>query len=605
MKEGPSQPKRSNDDATFDEDGRERACRTVLDRTAYNICDFRRFERIVGLARNPFVISDTVDRPDRTLRVTGVSPLERRFRIIWCAVAATVGTAGCVHNPPNVGGAPVAPSSSNQYWSPPPAAVIPDSIPKVEIPPDLAQRAQNLTLPDLVDIALLNNPQTRESYANARAAGAGVGVAMGKYLPQVSLNVPLSVQRTTSSNGAVGGSGTVVRQPGTYAFISPSLSVSWLLFDFGERSAIDVARQNSFAESYLHNATVQEVILVVEQAYFNYNAAKAVRDAQRVTLQEDSANLAAAKARHSAGVATISDVLQAQTVLSQAEVDFETDEGAVQTTRGSLAIAIGVPATVPYDIRPEPPQIPVQQVAASVDSLVNEAVRSRPDLAAYRAQARAAAANVGVVRGQGLPSLTLGGSTGRDYQLRPSNGSLGNTWTAQLGVSIPLFQGFQNAYGVLQARELAKASAANAEYQRDQVVYQVFTSYYNLRTATAHVRSSNDLLASAQSSYNVAHGKYEQGVGSILDLLTAEAALASARSQQIQSHWDWYSNLAQLSHDVGVIGLHGEPQLPLPRTPRDSIVVPDTVVVPPVPPAPAVPPSSPSSSPSSTPSSPR
>ena len=178
---------------------------------------------------------------------------------------------------------------------------------------------------------------------------------------------------------------------------------------------------------------------------------------------------------------------------------------------------------------------------------------------------------------QGLPSLLLNGSGNRSYELRPSNGNTGNTWTAQLGVSIPIFQGFQNMYGVIQAREQAKASAANAEYQRDQVVYQVFTSYYNLRTATVHVGSSDDLLASAQASYDVAHGKYQQGVGSILDLLTAEAALASARSQQVQSRWTWYSSLAQLSHDAGVIGLHGEPRLQLAPVATDSAGSPNAV----------------------------
>jgi len=116
---------------------------------------------------------------------------------------------------------------------------------------------------------------------------------------------------------------------------------------------------------------------------------------------------------------------------------------------------------------------------------------------------------------------------------------------------------------VLQAKELAKASDANAEYQRDQVVYQVFTSYYNLRTATARVKSANDLLTASQASYDVAIGQYKQGVGSILTVLTAQAALATARSTQASARWTWYSELAQLSHDIGTLGLHGESQLRL------------------------------------------
>jgi outer membrane protein len=72
------------------------------------------------------------------------------------------------------------------------------------------------------------------------------------------------------------------------------------------------------------------------------------------------------------------------------------------------------------------------------------------------------------------------------------------------------------------------------------------------------VKSSTDLLTSAQSNYDVALGKYKQGVGAILDLLTAEAALSSARATEAQARWTWYADLAQLSHDAGVIGIHGE-----------------------------------------------
>jgi outer membrane protein len=490
----------------------------------------------------------------------------RRLRVLRDAtLGAVLALTACVHNPPNVDGKPSAPTAPNALWQPPKRAITRDSVPQIPIPPDVASRVQHLTLPDVIDIALLNNPQTRISYSQARAAGATIGAAYGRFLPQVTLAATAVRQGSTSSGTtpitggvATGGGGG----GGSYrSLLQPSASLSWLLFEFGETSSFEFARQAAFSASYTHNFTVQGVVLAVEQAYFNYNSAKAVRDGDRQTVREDSTSLQAAEARHAAGVATLSDVLQARTILSQAQLTLETDEGSVQTTRGSLAVGMGFPANVPYDIAPEPPDVPVQGVATSIDSLVQLAVQSRPDLASFRAQAREAEANVGIVKGQGLPSITLNSSASRTYF---GNSALnGNTYSAQLGVSYPIFQGFTNAYDVLQARELAKASAANAELQRDQVVFQVFTSYSNLQTATVRVKSADDLLASAQASHDVEIGKYQQGVGSIIDLITAEAALASARSQQASARWTWYSNLAQLSHDVGVLGIHGETRIPL------------------------------------------
>ena len=86
----------------------------------------------------------------------------------------------------------------------------------------------------------------------------------------------------------------------------------------------------------------------------------------------------------------------------------------------------------------------------------------------------------------------------------------------------------------------------------------VVTPYVPLHTAAARVRTADVLLASARQSEDVARGRYRAGVGTILDLLTAQTALASARAQQAQTRWTWATALAQLAHDVGVLGVHGE-----------------------------------------------
>jgi outer membrane protein TolC len=52
-------------------------------------------------------------------------------------------------------------------------------------------------------------------------------------------------------------------------------------------------------------------------------------------------------------------------------------------------------------------------------------------------------------------------------------------------------------------------------------------------------------------------------VGSILDLLSAQNALADARAQAVQSRWTWFTALAQLSRDAGVLGPTGETHLKL------------------------------------------
>ena len=94
------------------------------------------------------------------------------------------------------------------------------------------------------------------------------------------------------------------------------------------------------------------------------------------------------------------------------------------------------------------------------------------------------------------------------------------------------------------------------------MITQVFVSYYALQTAEQRVATADDLLVSAQQSVQVAAGRYREGVGSIIDLLTAQTALANARAQQVQSRWQWYTSLAQLARDAGVLGVHGDTPFP-------------------------------------------
>jgi outer membrane protein TolC len=134
----------------------------------------------------------------------------------------------------------------------------------------------------------------------------------------------------------------------------------------------------------------------------------------------------------------------------------------------------------------------------------------------------------------------------------------GPSYTISLGLSVPIFNGFSHQYDLAAARAQADASSALADQTRQQVITQVFVSYYALETAQQRVATADDLLASAQQSVQVAAGRYREGVGSIIDLLTAQTALANARAQQVQSRWQWYSSLAQLARDAGVLGVHGD-----------------------------------------------
>ncbi len=462
----------------------------------------------------------------------------------WLALLALAGCAGV----PDVSGVSSVSPAPEVPWTPPPAVQpAADTAAPTAVPVDLAERIPRMDLADIVDLGLRNNPTTRLAWANARTAAAAYGAERGAWLPTVDAELSASRLQTAASQGR-----SAVEQ----SLLTPSVSLNYLLFDFGgRRGRVAGARHRLLAASFAHNAAIQDVVLEIQVAYFQYLAGRALLEAQRTTLEEAEVNLTAAEERRRVGLATIADVLQARTAASQARLDLQAVEGNLQTTRGALALALGVPANLPYELDSTAATVPVAAVADSVDRIIREALAGRPDLAAARAEAEAARAGIGEARARLWPFLQFGATAGRTYATTIPDGA--DSYSLSLGLAIPLFSGLSRQYDVRAAEYAAEAAAARAESLRQQVAFQVFRAYHALQTATRRVATAGDLVASAEQATDVALGRYRSGVGSVLDLLAAQSALAAARAQQVDARLAWNVSLAQLAHDAGVLDPRG------------------------------------------------
>jgi len=443
--------------------------------------------------------------------------------------------------------ASVAPSPA-QRWIPPQPVPAPRP---PELDPALVAQIKpgmQITLQQLLAYALSNNPQTRSAWLNARAAAAGAASRRSAYYPSIEVDAQAGFTHQSFAKGAL-----------TFEqwALTPSAQLTWLLLDLGGRSAdVEEADRLLEAANLNHGAAIQDLLLLVEQGYFQYQGAKALLTAAQVSVKEAQTAYQAAEERRRAGVATVADVLQAKTQLSQAVLAEQQAEGNVATVRGALATSLGVSATLPVDVADLPERLDVQPLGETVDKLIERAGSQRPDLARARAQALAVASRADSIRARGLPKLVLGANASRSYYL-DEPWVHGDNYTAAVTLQIPVFNGFKDTSDLLQAQEQAKAAVADAESLEQQIILQVWTSYQAVKTAEKRVGSAQDLLAAAQQSAEVAQGRYKAGVGSILDLLTAQSALANARAQDVQAKANWLLAIASLAHDTGTLGPPG------------------------------------------------
>jgi len=392
-----------------------------------------------------------------------------------------------------------------------------------------------LTAIDAVDLALCNNPQTREVWAAARSQAAQVGVAQAAWLPNLDGRLGASRlqndQRYYNSNSAV-------------------LTLSWLVFDSGARSASgENARQLLEAAAQTQDAAVQSLFLAALQSFYTAQATQAAvlstTEAERAARE----GFAAAESRYTVGVATPADRLLAQTALSQATLNRIKAEGEARNALGTLANAMGFKAGQPLTLAPPPAVLPDAAFSQEIAALIAAAEVRRPDLKAAEAQVKAAQAGVDLAQAQGRPTVSL--SAGPTWveadRVAVSGGIVGVT------VNLPLFTGFSTTYKVRAAEAQVDVKEAQRDRLRNQVALDVWRAYQSLTTATQSLKTTADLVASAEQSERVALGRYKAGVGTVLDLLTAQSALAAARLQRIQAALDWFVYRATLAQAVGAL----------------------------------------------------
>lgn len=401
---------------------------------------------------------------------------------------------------------------------------------KVSAPCAQAKADHALDLTELVNLALCNNPQTRQVWASARVQAAQLGVSKGSYFPGVTLSA--SDNRNGSAQRSYG------------------LTLSYLLYDFGTRAAnLENARQLLVAAGATQDSTVQTVFLAAVRAFYQTQATQAALDATQESERAAQRSFSAAEARYLAGSATPADKLQAQTAYSQATLNRITAEGNLRKAQGGLANIIGLEANrTVMIIKPDSAIVPAS-FQHDIDSLIEQAKQHRPDLIAAEAQMKAAEASVAAARAAKMPSISLTASTSRVN----SAGASSRSSSLGISMSVPLFAGYGPTYRVRAAEAQAEAQQAQVQRQSLQVALDVWNAYQDLLTTTQSLRTTADLLNSAEQSERVALGRYQAGVGSMLDVLNAQSTLASARQQRIQSMLDWNVNRATLAQAMGTL----------------------------------------------------
>ena len=439
------------------------------------------------------------------------------------------------------------------------AFVLPSDIELGELPPLLELDGDKVySLPELIDIAQMGNPLTRRAWNVAKEAALAAGIAKSAYLPRVTAAAVGGWQMLQSDP-------TVTTARGTIS----SVSVQWLLFDFGERAAIaEAASQLSSVANIGFTAAHQRLIHEVSLAFYTNaatrarvgNASQSLANAQRIEV--------VAQAKMERGVGTVVELAQARQATAQARLGLVEAQGAAQNAYLALLSAMGVSPRTKIKVADVSHRRLSPALADDADAVISAAISRRPDiLAAYAAQ-KASLANVRAAEVDYLPKLFVA-STGTYNSGRisvsgiPGIGNLspvtnlggsGFGATVLAGVAFPLYDAGERDALLQQAEAKADSAKLTLVHTRDEAVRQIVLSNNGLRTSLSAFKASTALSSAAQTTFDAALTAFRSGVGPITDAISAQTALLQARNASTDAYSMALAAAATLALSTGSLG---------------------------------------------------
>lgn len=443
-----------------------------------------------------------------------------------------------------------APKEPDEMWNPPDSAKktnindpVWKSIRGQEILP-----SEPLDLVELIDIALENNPSTRQTWADAKAAQAELKQAQSDLYPSLTITGEIERQRILSTQAA---------NKKNQLQYGAAGKITYLLLDFGGRGAdIGEAYQALLAANFQFNQKIQDLLLDVEKAYFELNSAISGLEAAKADIKASTEALDLAKNKFEVGLNSELDFLQERSNYDDSLYNLEEAKSELESAKANLAQVLGFPADAQFEIAQPTQEIPEQIDEEYISQLIDEALENRQDIASLRANLKAKKEAVKSANSDLWPSVSIEGNAGRDklkyYDSDASSGT-NDDYSVAAVATWDAFDGFDNLNKKRQAQaefESARQKLISAELDASA---QVWSKFFVYKASIEQFTSSKTFFNSSEVAYQLAQESYKVGLKSILDLLNAESNLSSAQSKLIASEKDLFIALADLAHSTGTL----------------------------------------------------
>ncbi len=395
--------------------------------------------------------------------------------------------------------------------------------------PALGQAApRRLSFAELAAAVAQSNLSLRAAAFDVAIAQAQLAQARGARLPQVT-----ATGSYATGQQVPGTTVTISNPPGppiTIVVPGPSpdqillrVGLQYPLYTGGKlESQIALAEANMRGAQAVFNRTTQQVIFSAQQAYLQALLARENLVAAQRTLDETEESLRVARARVRAGVAAEFDALQTDVAVTNAQQGIIRTQIGVRNADASLNTLLNQPlgaALVLTDtLEPRP-------VPGTLESATAAALRSRPELAEFRARAEALRASIALAASGARPTV----SVGANYDVSGTPSANSGAWSATLSVTLSLYDGGITRERIREADLKLEQLKVQEAQTRQRIELEVWQTWLALEQASGELVSSAKAFEQAQEAARIAGVRYQAGLSTLLEVLSAQATQAQAQ----------------------------------------------------------------------------
>lgn len=409
-----------------------------------------------------------------------------------------------------------------------------------------AQSIQSLTLDQLIDIGLDNNSDILIAERNLQSARAARRSSFSGLVPRLSasMSTDMDPKRILTEGG-------IWEQPTKYG---SSLSLSQTIFD-GAASWYSASSGRVSLESarQAFDRTRQQVALSIKQAYYGFLSQLELLEVAEEALELSRRQLELVEERYRLQAVKQTDLLKARVSVGQAEANVHNTRQNLAMATTNINVIIGQDPAAPISVvRDSVVLKPIPERTVALLSLET----NNPSIKMQELSVTQARLNVKRQRGVLMPSVSL------SYRVSSVGPELAdvvdfdfkNASSTSIGISVPIFTGLRNSSQYSQLRYSALAEEERLDALLRDMKRQLENTLSGLESRHRIYPINQAVLASAEADARLANEQYNLGAISILDLLTTQLNLITARSTLVRTTYDIKIAEAQLAALMGTIG---------------------------------------------------